>query len=163
MAIDRIYAESETGCCPRFEPAPWDEKVVTFKNRLFLRDRVLSVFHIPLNFGSVMKRNMEKIVGAGALADAPLMLCDNDSLFGTDIYIAVSKEVPGAKMERMSGIFLSKVFEGGYEKFGKWMKEMGEFVQSRGKKLEKMFVFYTTCPACAKAYGRNYVVLLARV
>jgi len=26
-----------------------------------------------------------------------------------------------------------------------------------------MYFFYTTCPKCAKKYGKNYVVILAEV
>ena len=122
--MEKLYQDSETGCCPRFDPNPWDEKEVSFKDRLFLKDRVMSLFHIPLNFGQVMKRDMEKIQKAGALAPKPLMLSDSSSLWGTDVYIAVDKEVSGAKMERISGLFLTKVFEGEYKNMGKWTKEM---------------------------------------
>jgi hypothetical protein len=40
---------------------------------------------------------------------------------------------------------------------------MRRFVAERGKKLEKLYFAYTTCPACAEAYGKNYVVLFAKV
>ena len=110
--MDKLYEESETGCCPRFDPGPWNEKEITLQDKLFLKDRVMSFFHIPLNFGKVMVRNMEKITAAGALAPAPLMLSDENSLWGADIYIEVSREVPGARMEKISGTFLTKVFEG---------------------------------------------------
>jgi hypothetical protein len=40
---------------------------------------------------------------------------------------------------------------------------MKAYVASRQKKLEKLYFFYTTCPKCAKHYGKNYVVLLAQV
>ncbi len=86
MVMDKLYENSETGCCPRFDPEPWDEKEVTFEDKLFVKDHVTSFFHIPLNFGKVMVRN-----------------------------------------------------------------------------LEMMYFFYTTCPKCAKVYGKNYTVLLAKV
>lgn len=161
--MDKIYADSETGCCKRFDPAPWDGKEVVLKDKLFFKEHVTSFLHIPLNFGGVMKRSMEKIASAGALAPEPLMLCDENSLFGSDVYIAVSKEVPNAKMERISGNFLSKVFEGHFKEMGSWVKQMHEYAAAKGKKIEKVYFFYTTCPACAKVYGKNYVVILARV
>ena len=161
--MEKLYQDSETGCCPRFDPNPWDEKEVSFKDRLFLKDRVMSLFHIPLNFGQVMKRDMEKIQKAGALAPKPLMLSDSSSLWGTDVYIAVDKEVPGTNMEKMSGTFLTKVFEGEYKNMGKWTREMKGFVASKGKSMKNMYFFYTTCPACAKYYGNNYTVILAEV
>lgn len=161
--MDKLYEQSETGCCPRFNPQPWDEKEITFKDRLFIKDRVRSFMHIPLNFGKVMVKNMEKIQQAGALAPQPLMLSDENSLWGADIYIAVSEDVPGAKMTRISGTFLTKVFEGPYKDIRKWVQQMTSWVQSKGKQFGKMFFFYTTCPKCAEYYGKNYVVILAQV
>lgn len=160
--IKRLY-KSETGCCKRFNPAPWDGKIINFKNTLFLKDRVRSFFHMPLNFGAVMKRDMEKIAEAKALAKKPVILSDENSLWGSDVYIAVSKKVKGFENVKVPGTFLSKVFEGPYKNIGKWIKEMNEYVVKKGKKVQKLYFFYTTCPACAKAYGKNYVVLLARI
>jgi len=161
--MDKLYENSETGCCPRFNPEPWGGKEITFKDRLFVKDPVRSIFHIPLNFDKVMVKNMEKIEAAGALAPVPLMLSDEKSLFGSDVYIEVSKDVPGAEMVKMSGTFLSKVFEGPYKDAGKWAKEMINYVKLKGRELKKMYFFYTTCPACAKFYGKNYTVILAEV
>jgi hypothetical protein len=161
--MEKLYRDSETGCCPRFDPAPWDEKEMSFKDELFLKDRVISLFHIPLNFGQVMKRDMQKIQKAGALAPKPLMLSDSSSLWITDVYIAVAKEVPGAKMERISGTFLTKVFEAEYKNMGKWTKDMNRFVKAKDKAMKKMYFFYTTCPACVKYYGKNYTVILVEV
>jgi hypothetical protein len=163
MATGKIYADSETGCCKRFNPEPWQDREVRLKDKLFLMDSVKSVFHIPINFGAVMKKNMEKIAAAGALTEMPLMLSDEKSMWGSDIYIAVSKDVPNSNMVKLSGSFLTKVFEGAYKDMGKWIKEMDAFVASKGKKSEKLYFFYTTCPKCAKFYGKNYVVILAKI
>ncbi len=161
--MDKLYENSETGCCPRFDPGPWDEKEITWQDKLFLKDHVRSIFHIPLNFDKVMIKNMEKIKAADALAPEPLMFTDENSLWGADIYIAVGREVPGAEIEKMSGTFLSRVFEGPYKDAGKWAKEMMSYVRLKGRELKKIYFFYTTCPKCAKYYGKNYTVLLAKV
>jgi hypothetical protein len=161
--MEKLYENSETGCCPRFNPAPWDGKEVVFKDRLFLKDRVRCFLHIPLNFGKMVVKNTEKIKAAGALPPEPLMLCDDASLWRTDVYIAVAKDVPGAEMTKMSGTFLTKVFEGPFSKTGAWVKEMKEYVASKGRALKKIYLSYTTCPACAKVYGKNYVIVLAQV
>ncbi|HEY40680.1 MAG TPA: hypothetical protein G4O18_02345 [Dehalococcoidia bacterium] len=160
---DKLPEQSETGCCPRFDPEPWDNKTVSFEGKLFLKDRVRSFLHIPLNMGKVMTKNMARIEAADALAPEQITLSDEKSLWGSDIYIAVSKEVPGAEMTRFPGTFLSKVFEGPYSKIGKWVKEMKAYVESEGKEFKDLYFFYTTCPNCAKVYGKNYVVLLAAV
>ncbi|MFA5076898.1 MAG: hydrolase [Candidatus Micrarchaeia archaeon] len=161
--MEKLYEDAETGCCPRFDPGPWDKKRITWKNKLFLKDRVLSIFHIPLNFGQVIVKNMEMIQKADALSPKPLMLSDENSIFGSDVYIATSKEVPGANMVKISGTFLSKVFEGPYQDMGKWIAEMHEYAKSEKEEPKKTYFFYTTCPNCAKHYGKNYTVILMQV
>lgn len=153
----------ETGCCPRFKPEAWDEKELTWEGKLFLKDQVRSIFRIPLNFGSVMEKNMKKIEEAGANVPEPIVLSDEKSLWGSDVYISVSKEVPGVEMAKISGTFLSKVFEGPFQNMGEWIKQMETFVRSKGKESKKNYYFYTTCPKCAKVYGKNYIVILSQV
>lgn len=150
-------------CCPRFDPSPWDGTEFTWDNRRFVKDRVTSFLHIPLNFGAVMKRNVGRIHDANAFPDPVVILTDENSLWGADVYIAVTREVPGANMATISGSFLSKVFEGPYRNVRQWVGEMKSHVQSRGKTVRKLYFFYTTCPRCAKKYGKNYVAILARV
>ncbi len=161
--MGELNENSDTGCCPRFDPEPWDEKEVTFEDKLFVKDHVTSFFHIPLNFGRVMVRNLEKIQKAEAVSPDMLLLSDEKSLWGADIYIAVAKDVPGAETARISGTFLTKVFEGPYKDAGKWARAMTDYVGNKARQMEKMYFFYTTCPKCAKVYGKNYTVLLAKV
>ena len=163
LITEKLYEKSETGCCLRFDPKPWDKKEITWKNKLFLKDKINCFFHIPINFGKVMVKNIEKIKAANALPSEPVLLSDEKSLWSTDIYIAVKKEVPNAEMPKISGTFLSKVFEGPYKNIGAWIKEMKDYVKSKGKIIKKLYLFYTTCPKCAKFYGKNYVVILAQV
>ncbi len=150
-------------CCPKFDPGPWDEQELTWENRRFVKDRVRSFLHVPLNFGSVMKRNVGPIMEAEACPETMVVLSDENSLWGADVYIEVTKDVPGANMATISGTFLSKVFEGPYRDIRKWIKQMQAFVAERGKELKKLYFFYTTCPKCAKKYGKNYVAILAEV
>ena len=150
-------------CCPRFDPEPWNEKEVSWTNKRFVTDRVRSFVHIPLNFRSVMVRNVALIEAAGAKPEPMIVLSDEDSLWGANVYIEVTKDVPAAKMATLSGTFLSKAFEGPYRDIGKWIKEMKQYVGSKGKQIKQLYLYYTTCPKCAKKYGRNYVVILAQV
>jgi hypothetical protein len=55
------------------------------------------------------------------------------------------------------------MFFGPYQNAGKWAQEMQAYVKGQGKELKKLYFFYTTCPKCAKAYGKNYVVLFAQI
>jgi len=153
----------ETGCCPRFDPALWQEKEIVFDEKLFLKDHVTSLFHIPLNFGTVIERDTKKIKKAHAEAEEQLVLSDEKSLWGSDLYIAVGKEVPDAEMERISGTFLTKAFEGPYSQIGKYSKEMLAYAESKGEKAGKLYYHYAYCPSCAKAYGNSYTVVFAQV
>ncbi len=113
-----------TGCCEPFNPEPWQDKEITWKDKIFVKDHVTSFLHIPLNMGKKVIKNMELIEKANAKAPYQLMLTDEKSLWGADIYIDVSRDVPGAQMATLSGTFLTKVFEGPYQNVGKWAQEI---------------------------------------
>ena len=84
---------------------------------------------------------MKLIEKAGAKAPYQLMLTDENSLWGCDIYIDVNPPaggVPGAKMAKISGTFLTKVFEGPYQNVGKWAQEMQNYVKGKGKEIKKL-------------------------
>lgn len=149
-------------CCPRFNPEPWDGKTITWQGKRFMQDRVTSLFHIPLNYAAVMARMEAAIRAAGARLEAPVRLTDENSLWGADVYVEASKDVPGRKMVTISGTFMCKVFEGPYSQIWRWVKEMQAWLGSEGKTCGKLYFYYTTCPRCAKKYGKNYVVLLAQ-
>lgn len=152
-----------TGCCDPFNPKPWEDKEITWKDKLFVKDHVTSFLHIPLNMGQKIIKNMGLIEKVKAKAPYQLMLTDEKSMWGSDIYIDVSKQVPGAQMATLTGTFLTKVFEGPYQNVGRWAKDMITYVKNKGKKLKKLYFSYTTCPKCAQAYGKNYVVLFAQI
>ena len=42
-------------------------------------------------------------------------------------------------------------------------RETQEYVTAQGQQMRKLYFFYTTCPKCAKHYGKNYVVAFAEV
>ncbi len=155
------YDQNE--CCPRFDPAPWNETELVWHDKRFVKDRVMSFLHIPLNYGAVVKRNADKINAAGAFPEPVVMLTDENSLWGADLYIEVTRDIPGAEMTSISGTFLSRVFEGPYRDVTKWISEMESYVRDKGKSIRQLYFYYTTCPKCAKKYGKNYVVLLAQV
>jgi len=152
-----------TGCCEPFNPEPWQEKEIVWQDKIFVKDHVISFLHMPLNFGQKVVKNLKLIEEASAKAPHQLMLTDENSLWGADIYIDVAQDVPGAQMAKISGTFMTKVFEGPYKNAPQWAKEMEGYVKSQGKELKKMYFSYTTCPKCAKSYGKNYVVIFAQI
>jgi len=150
-------------CCPRFDPGPWDETELVWHDKRFLKDHVTSFLHIPLNYGAVMKRSTARIEAADAKPPAMMTLADESSPWRSEIYLEVTREVPGAEMASLSGTFVTKVFEGPFRDMQKWLEQMKTFLRSRDKAPKKLYFYYTTCPKCAKKYGKNYVVILAEV
>jgi hypothetical protein len=157
------YDNSETGCCARLDRSVWDRQEFVWEDKPFLKDHIRAFLHLPLNFGSVITRDNALIEEASAYPADPLWLTDEVSPWGSDIYLAVDREVPGAKTETMSGRFLTRVFEGPYRDAGRWTHEMEAYARARGHEPERIYYFYATCPKCAKHFGRNEVVLFAKV
>ena len=161
--MTQLNENSETGCCPRFEPEPWDEKIIEWKDKKFIKDKVFTFFYMPINFGGVMKRLDEKVRKEGAKMPGFLCLSDHTSKWNMGVYLAVDREIPDAKNVKLTGKFLSKVYEGPYKDTGKWSKDFEAYAKSKKMSIKKWYMWYTTCPKCAKVYGKNYVVILGEV
>ena len=116
LLINFIFMSDQTikstNCCESFNPEPWQDKEIIWQDKLFVKDHVTSFLHMPLNMGKVVSKNCELIDKAAAATPSVLLLSDEKSLWGADIYIEVTKNVPGAQMVTLSGKFLTKVFEG---------------------------------------------------
>jgi hypothetical protein len=158
-----------TCCCPVFDATRYNENVkVTWKDKLFLQESVWSFCYIPLTFGRATRRALAKIEKAQAQQEPSsneyLLLDDFASPWGSNIYFEVTKNVPNAKMTTISGTFMTKTFEGPYDKCGEWVQATKAFVREKtGKDPLRMYAHYTTCPKCAKVYGKNYVVMFAQI
>jgi hypothetical protein len=150
-------------CCPEFNPQPWDDKLHHWQNKMFIKDKVFSVFYMPVNFGSVMKRFNEMLSDTDVEVPDNLCLADHTSMWNMDVYLSVDQQVPGANNTTLSGSFYSKVYEGSFNNTGKWMKDFLALLKSKGMASSKNYSWYTTCPKCAKKYGKNYVVLFAQI
>lgn len=150
-------------CCPKFDPAPWDGKMIKWKDKHFVKDKVFTIFYMPMNFGGVIKKLMKKIESVNAKCPDWLALSDHTSKWNMDLYVAVDKKIPNTENVTLSGKFLSKVYEGPYTDTGKWCKDFESFAKTKNKDIKKQYMWYTTCPKCAKKYGKNYVVILGKV
>ncbi|MEI6454784.1 MAG: hydrolase [bacterium] len=150
-------------CCPKFEPAPWDDKVFEWENKKFIRDSVCTAFYMPLNFGRVMRRLNSKAAKAGAVVTDSLCLSDHLSGWKMDLYLAVNKEVPDAENLTLSGNYFSKCYEGPFKDTGKWTADFKSDAGKRGFETGKIYLWYTTCPKCARKYGKNWVVVIGAI
>jgi hypothetical protein len=157
-------SDNKTNCCPRFNPEGWDDQELHFRDKLFVKAKTRSIFHIPINMGAVFEKTFSDIEKENGYRDDDLIImsCDPTAWRG-EHYFSVIKDIPGHEMIKMTGDFLTKVFEGPYKNAPKWEKEMAELVKSKGKQVKKTYFFYTTCPKCAKVYGKNYIVAVTEL
>jgi len=152
----------ENTCCPVFDPGPWDGKSFEWQDKRFIRDRVFCLFHIPITFGKVIVRMNKLVEAAGAAIPDWVCLSDHTSMWNMDLYLAVDREIPGAANVTLSGKFLSKVYEGPYSDTGKWCADFKTYAAREGREIETWYMWYTTCPKCAKKHGKNHVVIVAK-
>ncbi|MEI7603813.1 MAG: hydrolase [bacterium] len=159
--------DKEEVCCPEFNPSLWDNKEFTWTDKLFIKGSMRTFLHMPLpsSMSKLMTNMWDKIIKSEAQLETKdmVVLTYDPTLWKSENYFAVSKEVEGAENVKISGQFLTKVFDGPYSAVPKWMKEMDTYVQEKGNTVKKYYMYYTTCPKCAKKYGHNYVVCFAEI
>ena len=153
-------SDNPTGCCPRFRPEGWDGAEMHFVDKPFVRARTHSIMHVPLDMGRVFGRVQGAIAKAGAEPPAARLVLSRDlSPYAAEHLFAVDRPVPGEEMTTLSGDFRTRVFEGPYRRVPTWHRALDPEA-ARG--ADDVWFFYTTCPKCARAYGRNYVVGVVR-
>lgn len=155
--------QSEPVCCPPFSPAAWDDRMIEWDKKKFIKDKVFTFFYMPVNFGKVMRRLDKKLRDSGAEMQDYLALSDHTSKWNMDIYLAVDREIAGAENATLSGRYYSKVYEGPFGDTAKWCNDFEGILKSKGMGVKKWFMWYTTCPKCAKKYGKNYVAIISEV
>lgn len=161
------YDEKKEHCCPELDVARWDEKTHLWKDKPFIRGSIPALFHMP--FPPMVGRLVGKLwkMAQDAKADPPLddflLLAYDPTPFKSEFYMTVTKQVPGADNVRLSGTFISRVFDGPYNAVPKWYADFEKYLSDKGKKAKKYYFYFTYCPKCAKAYGHNYCVAFAQV
>lgn len=166
MNLPNTYtSKNETGCCAVPNINEWQNKQLEFTNQRFIRMHTKSFLFVPLNIAKIMKR-----LDASARAANATMAPENAIILSRDIspwkaeqYYGVTKPVEGQDNVVLNGTYLSKVFEGPYKDARKWYQAMQEYATQKDKRIKKLYFFYTTCPKCAKHYGKNYTIGLAEV
>jgi hypothetical protein len=153
---------AEQTCCPEFNPDAWDGKTFEWKEKRFIKDRVFTLFYMPMNFGAVMRRLDAKVRGSQGTIPDWVCLSDHTSKWNMDLYLAVDREIAGAQNVTLSGQFFSKVYEGPYKDTGKWCEDFKERVKAMNLNITKWYMWYTTCPKCARKRGKNYVVIVGQ-
>jgi len=150
-------------CCPKFDPAQWDGLELHFRDKPFVRCETRDFFHIPLNMRGVYKRTFNAIKRVRADDYEFVVMSDDSSKWHGEHFFNVKAEVPGADNVKLTGDYITHVFEGPYRDAPKWAREMEKLVHGRKKRMTKLYFYYTACPKCAKRLGKNYVVGIAQV
>lgn len=150
-------------CCKEFDPTPWEDKIFEWRDKRFVKARVRTMFYIPLGFGAVMRRLMKKIEAVGASTLDQVALADHVSRWRMDLYLEVDRAVAGIENTALSGKYFSKVYEGPFKDTKAWCDDFEIVAAERQMKVTKWYMWYTTCPKCAKKYGKNYVVIVGEV
>jgi hypothetical protein len=157
-------SNNATGCCPRFNPDGWDDQILHFKDKAFVRATTRSVAHLPINMGKVFSRVMRNIDAAQAMDPEHSIVMSRDlSAFAGEHLFAVNADVPGEEKVTLSGDYATKVFEGPFSQLGTWHDEMEAIAKEKGRAANAVWFYYTTCPKCAKVYGKNPVVGLVEL
>ncbi len=166
MSTPHTYTEvNETGCCAVPNIEAWDKKVIQLEHQRFIKMFTRSFLYMPLNMDSVMTSLEKKASSAGAsMPDRDVLILSRDlSLWKAEQLYSVSKPVDGVENVVLSGDLASLVFEGAYNNAGKWVQALKEYVKTLKREAAEIYFFYTTCPKCAKHYGKNYVIALAKL
>lgn len=153
-----------TGCCPRFNPEGWDDQELHFDNKKFVRAVTRCAMHMPLDMGSVFTRVQQHVQDADAYSPDDFIVLSQDlSPWKAEHLFSIRHDVEDEEITTLSGEYLTKVFEGPYRQAREWFGEMQNLARSRGAEPKNVYFFYTTCPKCAKTYGKNYVVGVVQV
>ena len=155
-------------CCPVFHPEKWEEKTHQWVEKKFIKSSVPTFFHIPYPpmIGkriTKMVKHAEEAKGLSKYTEDILLLFFDPHAFKSEMYLSVTKKIPGADNTTISGNFISKVFDGPYNAIPKYIKEMNTYLDTQGKKAKNYYVHYAYCPKCAKEKGHNYMVMFAEV
>ncbi|GKY86622.1 hydrolase [Sinisalibacter aestuarii] len=155
--------DNETGCCPRFNPKDWDGLELHFDNKLFVRAVTHAVFHVPIDMGKVFQRVQDHLEAVNAFDPNDFFILSKDlGAWTSEHFFTASREVPGEDMVRLSGDYVTKVFDGPYSEAKDWYDQMKALAAARGNPDGEVYFYYTTCPKCAQHYGHNYVVGFAQ-
>lgn len=153
----------ETGCCPSLNKKEWDKKTHKWKNKPFYKTSYLSLFHVPLNIGDIVTKAMNVLEKRKLVKPPTIMLSKEDGMFSSTMLIEMARETSDLPLEKLNGEFVSMLFEGDYKDAGMWVKQMLDYVKSKGKETTQLYHWYVTCPKCAKEYGKNQTVIFAQL
>jgi hypothetical protein len=159
--------EQNDKCCPEFKREKWDEKTHSWDKKPFILESIPTFFHIPFppmigKKVAKMCRLMEASGRAEKDKEEVLLLFRDPGAFKSEIYLSVTGPVKDAHNAEISGTFISKVFSGPYNAVPSFIRQMNEYLASRGNKAKDYYIHYAYCQKCAEKHG-NAMILFALV
>ena len=160
-------SETNGVCCPEFDPIPWDGVTHQWQDKLFLCDSVPQFFHMPLPgiYGKTITQMWKKAEALGIAPDLKdfMLLAYDPSPWRSELYMTVTGESSEVDIARFNGTYVSKVFDGPYKDVPTYLKSFETYLSTLNYRADKYYFYYTTCPKCAKKYGHNYIVAIAKI
>ena len=158
----------EKECCPAFKPEKWSEKSFKWNEKRFIKTWIPLFFHMPIP--AIVAKKIVKLSSKAEHANALeeqrediLLLFTHTNPFRSEIYLSVRSSVESANNVKLSGNFISKVFEGPYKAIPKFMRQMEHYLSLQEEKAKRFFVHYAYCPKCVERFGHNYMVIFAEI
>lgn len=165
---NQMMEKQDQECCPEFDPQKWDKKTFVWENKLFIKESMPTLFHIP--FPPMIGKKIIKMHTLAGKSNATipdktgaLILFHDPSAFRSEIYYSVTAEVAGANNTAITGTFVGRVFDGPYNAIPKYIGDMGKYLEEQGQQAKDYYVHYAYCPKCAKERGHNYMILFAQL
>ncbi len=160
--------QKDQECCPEFHKEKWDKKSYEWQDKLFIKETISTLFHIPFppSIGKKITKMYQMVEKSEAnIPDKTeaLILFRDPSAFRSKIYYAVTKPVEGANNTSITGSFIAGVFDGAFNNVSKYIKEMDKYLQEKSLSAKDYYIHYAYCPKCAKERGHNYMILFAKI
>lgn len=150
-------------CCQEFKPNNWQDKEFSWENKQFVVSELKTFMYMPLGFGKLMTRIQKLLNTTGTKNIDGMCLSSHSSKWRMNLYTAVDKPISQVENIMLSGNYYSKVYDGPFQETGKWCADFEKSLIAKGYSLKQMYMWYTTCPKCAKKYGHNYVVIIGEI
>jgi hypothetical protein len=91
-------SDDTTGCCPRFNPAGWDNQKLHFKDKKIVGATTSSSMHVPWNMGQVFTRVQQHIEEADAAdPETEIVLSHDISPWQSEHFFAVTEHLVSCK------------------------------------------------------------------
>jgi hypothetical protein len=155
----------EEVCCPKFNSEIWDDKILEWNDKKFIKGRVKTFMYVPIGFGKEMTRLQKLVDNQNARIEDYMSLSIHPTKWNMELCLAVNEEINGADNFTLTGKYYSKVYEGSFSDTAKWISDFENIIKEKEYNcdIKKIYMWYTTCPKCAKKYGKNYVVIIGKI